>query len=114
MVSGVMRRSPYGAGHFFPVPCRRCAGLFWSAVARHRFGCLASWIRGSDPALATHPRFQASTAVSSRRTPKKRPEGSLLMNPEERRLLESLDAALRSHAVRAQIDPIVERAAQKL
>jgi len=36
------------------------------------------------------------------------------MGPEERRLLESLDAALRADGVRARIDAIVERTARKL
>jgi hypothetical protein len=36
------------------------------------------------------------------------------MSPQERRLLEALDLGLRSEAVRARIDPIVKRAAQKL
>jgi hypothetical protein len=36
------------------------------------------------------------------------------MSPEERSLLESLDAVVRSDPVRARIDPIVRRVAQKL
>lgn len=36
------------------------------------------------------------------------------MSPQERSILESLDALLRSDAVRARIDPIVEEVARKL
>jgi steroid delta-isomerase-like uncharacterized protein len=36
------------------------------------------------------------------------------MSPQERSLLEALDAVLGSHAVRARIDPIIKRVAQEL
>lgn len=41
-------------------------------------------------------------------------EESLQVSPQERSLLESLDAILRSEAIRARITPIVQRVAQNL